>query len=68
MNKFLNQKVFITGAGVGIGYGIAKKFAKEGAIVGLNDVNEHVAHKASAKINTELNKKLVFPYAFDVSE
>ncbi len=68
MNKFLNQKVFITGAGVGIGYGIAKKFAKEGAIVGLNDVNEHVAHKAAGKINSELNKKLVFPYAFDVSE
>lgn len=68
MNKFYNQKVFVTGAGEGIGFGVAKKFAKEGAIVGLNDVNEHIAHKAAGKINNEVKKNLVIPYAFDVSE
>ncbi|MDQ3395916.1 MAG: SDR family oxidoreductase [Bacteroidota bacterium] len=68
MNKFFNKKVFITGAGAGIGYGIAKKMAKEGAIVGLNDINVIVAQKAADKINAELSRSVVFPYAFDVSD
>lgn len=68
MRKFLDKKVLVTGAGTGIGYCICRRFAMEGAIVGLNDVVEPLSIKASKKINTEVGKDLVTPYPFDVSE
>lgn len=43
MNKFENQTVLVTGAGFGIGRGIAEHFAKCGAKVAIFDLDELTA-------------------------
>ncbi|MGM0510535.1 MAG: SDR family NAD(P)-dependent oxidoreductase [Thermoplasmatota archaeon] len=54
MNKLLEgKKAIITGASRGIGKGIAKKFAEEGAVVG---VNYHQTDEKANKILEEVNK------------
>lgn len=58
----------VTGAGAGIGYGICRAFAKAGANVALNDIDQDLAQKAAAHINAELSGNLVTPYAFDVAD
>lgn len=68
MNRFENYKVFVTGAGTGIGYGLCRSFAREGATVALNDINGALAEKAAQTINQEIGKTLVHPYACDVSD
>jgi NAD(P)-dependent dehydrogenase (short-subunit alcohol dehydrogenase family) len=49
----LDKVAFITGAGAGIGRGIAKKLAKEGASVVVSDVDEEKAITISDEINSE---------------
>ncbi|MDO4842400.1 MAG: 3-oxoacyl-ACP reductase FabG [Phoenicibacter congonensis] len=47
MSERLNGKVaIVTGSGRGIGFGIAKKLAEEGATVMISDVNEETAKAA----------------------
>jgi meso-butanediol dehydrogenase/(S,S)-butanediol dehydrogenase/diacetyl reductase len=41
---FAGQPILISGAGRGLGEGIAKHLAAEGAIVGVADINEQSAH------------------------
>ncbi|RTE10753.1 3-hydroxybutyrate dehydrogenase [Paenibacillus whitsoniae] len=54
MSHLLHQKVaWITGAGSGIGYGIARSFAKEGAAVILTDIREESAQAAAAAIRDD---------------
>jgi NAD(P)-dependent dehydrogenase (short-subunit alcohol dehydrogenase family) len=53
MGEFDNQRVIVSGAGTGIGFAIAKEFAKAGAIVGLNDNDEQLAVQAAG---------VIFPY------
>ncbi len=48
-----NKIAFITGAARGIGYGIARRFAAEGASVVLTDVNEALVTASAAKIADE---------------
>lgn len=43
----------MTGAGTGIGYEIARKFAQEGAAVVLNDLDETLTKKAAGTIEKE---------------
>lgn len=68
MTAFRNQRVMVTGAGMGIGYGLCDAFAQAGATVLLNDVSLSAATDAAARINATLDAPRVLPYAFDVAE
>ncbi len=50
MAGFENRVAIVTGAGVGIGYEIARQLAEQGATVLLNDVDPQLAEKAAAEI------------------
>jgi meso-butanediol dehydrogenase/(S,S)-butanediol dehydrogenase/diacetyl reductase len=49
MRRFEGQTVLVTGGNKGIGFGIATRFAKEGAAVALASVEEHV-HEAAESL------------------
>ena len=53
MIDFTNQTALITGAGIGIGFAIAKALAGQGANVLLNDYDEKAAHKAAEAIRKD---------------
>ncbi len=50
MARFDGQPILISGAGRGLGEGIAKHLASEGAVVGVADINEQSAHDVTAAI------------------
>lgn len=66
--RFQDKKVFVTGAGQGIGLGICRAFAHEGAYVGLNDIQEGLAARAAEQLNQEIGQQRVFPYTGDVAQ
>jgi len=54
MDNTLQQQVaIVTGAGQGIGYEICLELVKHGASVILNDINEELTNRATAKINNK---------------
>lgn len=65
---FKDCVVIVTGAGVGIGYGICKAFAQAGATVVLNDMKESLAKQAATTLNTELGAERVHAHALDVAD
>ena len=50
MDRLKDKVAIVTGAGQGIGEGIAKKLADEGAKVIVSDLNEENAQKVATKI------------------
>ena len=49
-NPILNQVAIVTGAGIGIGFEVAKQLASQGAKVILNDVDINLAHASALQI------------------
>jgi NAD(P)-dependent dehydrogenase (short-subunit alcohol dehydrogenase family) len=73
--RFAGQPILISGAGRGLGEGIAKHLASEGAVVGVADINEPSARDVTAAIRAaggqahayggDLGRRQAF---FDVAE
>lgn len=68
MKKFEGKSVVVTGAGLGIGYGLCRAFAAEGATVALNDIDLKLAQEGANRINQEVGSEQVYPYSGDVSD
>jgi meso-butanediol dehydrogenase / (S,S)-butanediol dehydrogenase / diacetyl reductase len=75
MKRFAGQSILVSGAGRGLGEGIARHLAAEGAIVGVADINEQSAHDVVTSIRAaggeahayggDLGRRQAF---FDVAE
>ena len=65
--RFQDKAVFVTGAGIGIGYAICLAYAQQGAVVGLNDIDVVLAQKAANQINEQVQANRVIPYPADVA-
>jgi meso-butanediol dehydrogenase/(S,S)-butanediol dehydrogenase/diacetyl reductase len=62
--RFAGRPILISGAGRGLGEGIAKHLASEGAVVGVADVNGDTARDVTAAISGAGGK--AFAYAADL--
>jgi glucose 1-dehydrogenase len=65
-SPFQNQVAIITGAGVGIGFEVAKQLAAQGAKVVLNDIDKNLAQEASLKI--QQSGEICEAFSGDISE
>jgi len=59
MNRLLDRVAIITGAGGGIGRGIARRFASEGASVVIADINAEMGQQTAAEISRDFGTKAV---------
>ncbi len=64
MGRFDGQPILISGAGRGLGEGIARRLAAEGAVVGVADINGQTAHDVAAAITDDGGK--AFAYQADL--
>jgi NAD(P)-dependent dehydrogenase (short-subunit alcohol dehydrogenase family) len=64
--KFNNKTVLITGAGQGMGQGVARYFASEGALLLVNDIDVEKANATVALIESDGGK--AHACAFDVTD
>ena len=66
LNPFHNQVAIITGAGVGIGFEVAKQLASQGAKVVLNDIDKELANASALQIRE--NRGICEAFGGDISE
>ncbi len=59
--RFLDRVVLITGAASGIGAATARRFAREGALVGINDADAAGAETVAQEIQAAGGKSLAVP-------
>ena len=64
--KFSGRHVLITGAARGIGFEIARQFAREGAVLSIFDFNREMLAKATGEL--QALGSAVYPYFTDVSD
>ncbi len=57
MNRLSDKVAIITGAGGGIGRGIARRFASEGAAVVIADINAEMGQRTAAEISKDFGTK-----------
>lgn len=67
-NRFLDKRVFVTGAGTGIGFEIARQFAEEGSVVGLNSRSTENSQTAVERITSSVSGSRVFAYPCDIAD
>ena len=67
MNRLQDRVALITGAGAGIGKGVARRFAAEGASLWLADINAETCAAAAHEISEEFGVQVGYSAA-DVSE
>jgi len=60
MNRLLNKVAVVTGAGQGIGRGIARRFASEGAVVVIAEINAEAGQRIAKEIETDFGQKALF--------
>jgi 3-oxoacyl-[acyl-carrier protein] reductase len=63
MESFTGKTVLVTGAGSGIGFGIAERFAAEGAQVIITDIDPQAAERAAQRIGAG-----TLAYAWDTAD
>ena len=67
-NLFTDKIAVITGGARGIGFAIAKKFARKGAKVALISRSEESSSKGAKLINEEIGSQMAFPYFVDIAD
>ncbi len=60
MKRFEGKAVIVTGGAAGIGIGVARTFAEEGAAVTIADINVEEGRRAAAQIKKETKGKTLF--------
>ena len=66
MNRLLDRVAIITGAGDGIGKGIARRFASEGAMTVIAELNTESGQRTAAEISRDFGTRAL-PVVTDVS-
>lgn len=66
--SYKGRVVLVTGAGVGIGYGLCQAFARAGAYVALNDIDPNLAAESAAKINQQVGAERVTACGQDIAD